>query len=77
MNPFNIRPGDILGEIHDFNLKLAQGFKTLGELDEIRVGASAKEAVYTEDNLVLGMLIPPSLLLIVYALVNRPYMADL
>ena len=83
MNPFNIRPDDILGEMHDFNLKLAQGFKTLGELDEIHVGASEKEAVYAEDNLVLyrfkarAKTRNPVPLLIVYALVNRPYMADL
>ena len=83
MNPFNIRPDDIIAEIHDFNLKLAEGFKTLSELDEIRVGASEKEAVYAEDNLVLYHFKArtktqnPAPLLIVYALVNRPYMADL
>ena len=83
MNPFQIRPDEIVSEIHDFNTKLAEGFNTLSELDEIEVGVSEKEAVYTEDNLVLyhykartkkQNAVP---LLVVYALVNRPYMADL
>ena len=83
MNPFQIRPDEIVSEIHDFNTKLAEGFNTLSELDEIEVGVSEKEAIYSEDNLVLyhykartkkQNAVP---LLVVYALVNRPYMADL
>lgn len=83
MNPFQMRPDDIVNEIHEFNNKLAQGFNTLSELDDIQVGVSEKETVYEEDNLVLYHFksrtkkqnsVP---LLIVYALVNRPYMADL
>ena len=83
MNPFQMRPDEIINEIHDFNAKLAQGFQTLSELDEIDVGVSEKEAVYKEDNLVLYHFKSrtkkqnPVPLLIVYALVNRPYMADL
>jgi len=55
----------------------------LSELDEITVGASEKEAVYEEDKLVLYHFKSrtkkqnPIPVLIVYALVNRPYMADL
>ena len=83
MNPFQMRPDEIIAEIHEFNSKLAQGFQTLSELGEIEVGVSEKEAVYKEDNLVLYHFKPrtkkqnPVPLLIVYALVNRPYMADL
>ena len=83
MNPFQIRPDDIVNEIHEFNNKLAQGLNTLSELGEIEVGVSEKEAVYQEDKLVLYHFKSrtkkqnPIPLLIVYALVNRPYMADL
>jgi polyhydroxyalkanoate synthase len=83
MNPFQFKPVDIIGEINTFNAKLAQGLKTLSELDDIEVGVSEKEAVYQEDNLVLYHFKArtkkqnPVPLLIVYALVNRPYMADL
>ena len=83
MNPFQMRPDEIISEIHEFNSKLSQGFHTLSELGDIEVGVSEKEAIYKEDNLVLYHFksrtkkqnsVP---LLIVYALVNRPYMADL
>ncbi len=78
-----MRPDEITREISEFNTKLAQGFKTLSELGEIEVGVSEKEPVYCEDKLVLYHFKPrvekPNKvpLLIVYALVNRPYMADL
>ncbi len=83
MNPFQITPNALINEMHEFNAKLAEGFNTLSNLDEITVGVSEKEAVYKEDKLVLYHFkartkkqnaVP---LLIVYALVNRPYMADL
>lgn len=83
MFPFQMRPDEITREIHEFNAKLAQGFQTLSNIGEIEVGVSEKEAVYTEDKLVLYHFTPrvenPNKvpLLIVYALVNRPYMADL
>ena len=83
MNPFNIKHENAVNEIHTFNSKLAQGFNTLSELGEIEVGVSEKEAVYQEDSLVLYHFKSrtktqnPVPLLIVYALVNRPYMADL
>ena len=83
MNNFQMNAADIVSEIHEFNSKLAQGMKTLSEIDDIDVGVSEKEPVYTEDNLVLYHFKPRTKkqnavpLLIVYALVNRPYMADL
>lgn len=83
MNPFQISPNALVDEVNEFNAKLIQGFDTLLNLDEIEVGVSEKEAVYEEDNLVLYHFKPRTKkqnsvpLLIVYALVNRPYMADL
>ena len=83
MIPFQIRPDEILHEVNQFNAKLAQGINTLAEIGDIEVGVSKKEAVYQEDKMVLYRFEPhvkkpnPVPLLIVYALVNRPYMADL
>jgi len=83
LNPFDIQPEKIAEEIFDFNRKLARGFETLVGIEEVTTGASAKEAVYTEDKLVLYHYQPltevqnPVPVLIIYALVNRPYMADL
>jgi polyhydroxyalkanoate synthase len=72
-----------LDETLKFNQRLAAGFKTLRALDEVDYGASAKEEIYREDKLVLyrfkGANKPTAKtpILIVYALVNRPYMVDL
>ncbi len=83
MFPFQIRPDDALQEIQDFGTKLGQGIKNLTEMGEIDVGACTREPVYQEDKLVLYRFNPkveitnPVPLLIIYALVNRPYMADL
>ncbi len=83
MLPLQIRPEKAIQEIQEFGAKLTRGLETLSELGEIDVGATAKEAVYREDKLVLYHFKPAveephaTPLLIVYALVNRPYMADL
>ena len=83
MNPIRIDPQKALEEALRFNQKLAAGFKTLRALDEVDYGATAKEEIYREDKLVLyrfkGKDKPTAKtpLLIVYALVNRPYMVDL
>ncbi len=83
MIPFQIRPDEIVQEISDFNGKLAKGLNTLSEIGELEDGISPKDAVYKEDKMVLYHYKPrakkqnPVPLLIVYALVNRPYMADL
>ena len=83
MFPFNITPDAALKEFQDFGNKLGQGLQNLTELGEIPVGASEYEVVYREDKLTLHHYTPlvknPNKvpLLIVYALVNRPYMADL
>lgn len=83
MFPINISPDSALLEMQGFGQKLAQSMKTLTELGDIEVGATPKEAVYREDKMVLYRFQPtqeqrqPIPLLIVYALVNRPYMVDL
>ncbi|MGH8582072.1 MAG: class III poly(R)-hydroxyalkanoic acid synthase subunit PhaC [Gammaproteobacteria bacterium] len=83
MFPFQMRPDEILQEIQDFGTKLSHGLSTLSEIGDIEVGASEREVVYTEDKIALYHFKPlaerihPVPLLVVYALVNRPYMADL
>ena len=83
MNPFAITPETITREIQEFNSRLAQGLDTLGRIGDVSVGTSPKDEVYREDKIVLYRYRPrterqnPVPMLIVYALVNRPYMADL
>jgi polyhydroxyalkanoate synthase len=83
VSPIQIRPDEALAEIQDFGRKLGHGLRTLSDIGDIDVGASEKDAVYTEDKLTLYRFKPlvedlnPVPVLIVYALVNRPYMADL
>lgn len=82
-NPFAIRPEQIAEEIYDFNRRLTRGMHTLTEVGEIQAGVSPRDPVFEEDKLVLYHYRPrkrrlnPIPVLIVYALVNRPYMADL
>ena len=83
MFPFQMRPDEIAAEIQTFSSKLGQGLQTMSEIGDIEVGVSPKDAVFHEDKLVLYHFRPrtkkqnPVPVLIVYALVNRPYMADL
>ncbi|SEA65689.1 polyhydroxyalkanoate synthase [Thiothrix caldifontis] len=81
--PFQMRPDEILNEVKTFNEKLAQGMTNLMEVGEISSGVTPFEVVYTEDKLKLlhytGTTEPTNKvpMLIVYALVNRPYMTDI
>ena len=83
MIPFKMRPDEILNEARGFNEKLAQGVGHLMDVGDIPSGVTPKEAVYEEDKMVLyrykGESEPTNKtpLLVVYALVNRPYMTDL
>ncbi|ALG67125.1 class III poly(R)-hydroxyalkanoic acid synthase subunit PhaC [Beggiatoa leptomitoformis] len=83
MSPLNIRMEHAVQEMLEFNKKLGEGLKTLADITDIDIGSTPKEAVYKEDNLVLYRYKPivdnpnPIPLLIIYALVNRPYMLDL
>lgn len=82
MFPFEIRYTDAVREITELTAKATQNFSQLRE-SQVQFGESPKEEVYREDNLVLyrykSMVKKPYEvpLLIVYALVNRPYMVDL
>ena len=81
--PFQMRPDQILNEVKTFNEKLAQGMTNLMEVGEISTGVTPFEVIYTEDKLKLlhytGNAEPSNKvpMLIVYALVNRPYMTDI
>jgi polyhydroxyalkanoate synthase len=78
-----LRPDRAAQEIVDFNQRLIQGLSTLTEVGKVDVGVTPKEAVYREDKLMLYRFTPmvesplSVPVLIVYALVNRPYMTDL
>ena len=83
MIPFELDPDTLAEELREFNERLLQGVNTFTEIGDVDVGATAKEEIYKEDKLVLYQYeshdkkekIAP--VLIVYALVNRPYMMDL
>ena len=84
MTPIKIRPDKLSEEMLDFSRKLGKGMENLLNADKIDTGVSPRDPVYQEDKLVLyryraheGVKRNPVPLLIVYALVNRPYMADI
>lgn len=80
-----LSPGAITEELHEFARKLGAGLETLTNLGELESGVTPRDALHSEDKLTLYRYRSPSgkaptqpvPLLIVYALVNRPYMADL
>lgn len=82
---FGITPDEALEEMNELNRKVMRGMELFQriESEDIQIGPTPKEAVYTEDNLTLYHYEPsvdephPVPVLIVYALVNRPYMVDL
>ncbi|MDJ0955278.1 MAG: class III poly(R)-hydroxyalkanoic acid synthase subunit PhaC [Arenicellales bacterium] len=84
-NPVQLRPDAVAEEMASFAHKLGDSLATLTKLDRLESGVTDREIVYQEDKLVLYRFkashapsasggIP---VLIVYALVNRPYMTDL
>lgn len=81
--PLNLSPQKIAEEAMRLQQKLSAGLKTLRDVEDVTYGATAKESVYSDGRLVLYRFKgekPASArtpLLIVYALVNRPYMVDL
>jgi polyhydroxyalkanoate synthase len=84
MIPFQIRPDETLEELSRFQQKLGHGLRNLMEVGEIPTGVTPKQAIYREDKMVLYRFQPDAgtvqqriPVLIVYALVNRPYMTDL
>ena len=82
---FPLKPDQIAEEMAEFARKLGTGLGALTSLGDLDSGVTDRDAVYREDKLVLyryrsseqGPVSNGAPLLIVYALVNRPYMTDL
>lgn len=76
---------EVAQEYNDLATAMTKGLQNLSHLrdEDIEVGYSPREAVYREDKVTLYRFTPQVKspfkvpLLIVYALVNRPYMVDL
>ena len=85
MSPVQFRPDQVTKEMLDYAKKLGEGMEMLSKLGPIETGVTPREPVYEEDKLVLYRYRHPNRkpprnpvpVLIVYALVNRPYMTDL
>jgi polyhydroxyalkanoate synthase len=85
MKAIQLQPDQIFKEIANFNVKLMEGIKNLHDVGDLPAGVTEKEAIYNEDKLTVYHYKNPegkkaankTPLLIVYALVNRPYMTDL
>lgn len=85
--PIQISPDAAAKELVEINQKVIKGVEVLSNLthEDVQVGTAPKEAVYTEDKLTLYRYTPqvkeselfPVPVLISYALVNRPAVADL
>lgn len=82
--PIDIRPDKLAEEMADYSRKLGKGVENLLNAEQIDTGISPKEVVYTEDKLSLYRYKAPEgvkqnsvPVLIIYALVNRPYMTDI
>ena len=73
----------IYEEINDINNKISQGIQTMRQMKKVRVGFSEKEEVFSSDKIKLyhykslNDKVKSTPVLVVYALVNRYYMADL
>lgn len=92
-NPFHERdtdrqkmtnPEKFLNDAIEFQSRLTEGARVLSEIGEIEVGMTPKEEIFKSNGVVLYRyhpLVPTNRasnpLLIVYALVNRPYIVDL
>ena len=84
MNNIPFRSDQVVDELVQFNQNLSKGVKNLLDADEISAGVTPREEIYAEDKLKLYRYQPSAGVvqnkiptLIVYALVNRPYMADI
>ena len=85
MIALQLKPDQIVNEINNFNLKLAEGLKNLREVGDLPTGVTEREAVHTDGKVTLYHYKNPTgekpknkyPVLISYALVNRPYMTDL
>ncbi len=83
MFPIQIKPDEAVRELVEFNQKVMRGIDSIADVREIDVAPTPKEVVFQEDKLVLYHYTPrvenpcPVPIVIVYALVNRPYMVDI
>ena len=81
--PLNITPAGLAEEAMRLQQKLASGLQVLREVDDVDFGATEREEVWRDGKVVLYRFVgdrEPTArvpMLIVYALVNRPYMVDL
>lgn len=82
-SPLGFTPQSLAEESLRFQAKLRSGLETLHNVHDVEYGATAREEVWRDGKVVLyrfrGERAPTARvpLLIVYALVNRPYMVDL
>ena len=83
--PLHLRPEETVRQLTELNRKVIEGIEHLSRIrqEDIQGGTTPKVEIYREDNVVLYRFTPmvePLFkvpILIVYALVNRPYMVDL
>lgn len=81
--PLGFGPDDLLQETLQWQRKLVDGLALLPGVEDVDYGATAREQVWSDGKVTLYRFAgtqapsvrPP--LLIIYALVNRPYMVDL
>ncbi len=85
MIPIQLRPDNVSKEMTEFARKLGDGLQNLTRVGALEPWVTPRDVVYEEDRLVLYRFRSPDgsaprvrvPVLIVYALVNRPYMTDL
>jgi len=85
MNESSPKADTLSAELSEFARKLGAGFETLKDMPPLESGVTPRDAVHTEDKLTLYHYKSPTgkraagtaPVLVVYALVNRPYMMDL
>ncbi|MCW8943217.1 MAG: class III poly(R)-hydroxyalkanoic acid synthase subunit PhaC [Sedimenticola sp.] len=86
MSPIDIKPEKLIEEVSEYSRKLHEGVDRLFSVGAVESGVSPREVIYQEDKLTLYRYLPEAAnnrpvnetpLLIVYALVNRPYMTDI
>jgi polyhydroxyalkanoate synthase len=83
-NPFSsLDAKSLMKHLGELNSKLMKGAELLTDISEVDVGTAPKQLVYEEDKLKLYHYKPTKEkacgvpVLVVYALVNRPYMLDI
>ena len=87
MSEIHFDPEQVRRDAADFMQRLTHGLSALAQVGDVKIGSAEKDAIYSEDKLVLYRYRPLDAasdesrvrvpLLICYALVNRPYMMDL